>query len=269
MATVKSSICQFEHFNSDWYARWAPHIGAVAGVDVNIPASYRKSWEWAAILEGISSRGMMFEGAKGLGFAVGQEPLSSVIAARGPTILASDFVEGQHWSESNEHAASLDALYWPGEITRELFNQRVSFRPINMAELSGLPSNEYEFLWSSCAFEHIGTLDDGLDFVVEAMRCLKPGGVAFHTTEINISSNDDTIADGGNCIYRKRDIELLDRRLRKIRCGLEPIDWNPGAHSYDLDYDHPPYFQNGKVHIKLEMDGHITTSFLLIAHKGG
>ncbi len=211
---------------------------------------------------------MMHEGAKGVGFAVGQEPLASVIAARGPQVLASDYFEGNRWADSNEHAASLEALYWPGEISRELFNARVAFRPIDMADLSSLPDNEFEFAWSSCAFEHIGTLEDGLEFVIAAMRVLKPGGVAFHTTEINLVSNDETIIDGGNCIYRRRDIEELDRRLRRIRCGLEVVDWNPGCHSYDLNYDTFPYFQSGRPHIKLELGGFVTTSILLIAHKG-
>lgn len=269
MPVVTSSICQYDHFYSEWYARWVPHVGGPVGVHIDQPHSYRKLWEWAAILDGIHSRGKMVEGAKGLGFAVGQEPLSSVIAARGPTILASDYPGESHWMESDEHAASLEPLFWPGEISRELFDQRVSFRPVDMADLSSLPTGEFDFLWSSCAFEHIGTLEDGLSFVINAMKLLKPGGIAFHTTEINLGSNDETIAGGGNCIYRKRDIEELDRRLRLNRCGLEAFDWNPGHHPYDLDFDHPPYFQNGKAHIKLEMEGHVTTSCLLIAHKGG
>lgn len=268
MNNVTSSICKFEHFYSDWYARWAPHVGAPIGVHLDQRHSYRKLWEWAAILDGIQSRNMMREGTKGVGFAVGKEPLASVIAARGPEILASDYFEGSHWADSNEHAASLDALHWPGEISRELFDQRVSFRPIDMADLSSLPDNEYDFAWSSCAFEHIGSLEDGLDFVVNAMRILKPGGVAFHTTEINLTSNDETVFGGGNCIYRRRDIEELDRRLRKIRCGLESVDWDAGHHSYDLNYDSYPFFQSGAPHIKLEMDGFVTTSFLVIAHKG-
>lgn len=269
MQVVQSSICQHSHFSSEWYARWVTNLGDQPGVSLDRPGSYRKLWEWAAILDGISSRGKMIEGAKGLGFAVGREPLSSIIAARGPSILASDLADGQDWATTNQHAASLEALYMEAEISRSLFDERVSFQNIDMADLSALPTGEFDFLWSSCALEHIRNLQDGLDFVVEAMRCLKPGGVAFHTTEFNVASNDETLIDGNMCIYRRRDIEQLDYMLRRNRCGLEQMDFSVGHHPYDLDYDFAPYMQNGRAHIKLELLGHITTSCLLIAHKGG
>ena len=48
-----------------------------------------------------------------------------------------------------------------------------------------------------------------MDFVINSMRVLKPGGVAVHTTEFNLSSNDDTIEARDLCVYRRRDIELL------------------------------------------------------------
>ena len=126
----------------------------------------------------------------------------------------------------------------------------------------------YDFLWSSCAFEHLGSLDLGLQFVENAMRLLKPGGIAVHTTEYNVGSDDDTVSVGPNCIYRKRDLEQLDRRLRRVGCGIERMDFDAGTHIYDLDYDTAPFFESGKVHLKLEVDGHVCTSFLLIAHKG-
>ena len=115
--------------------------------------------------------------------------------------------------------------------------------------------------------EHLGNLQNGLDFVVNVMRLLKPGGVAAHTTEFNVASDDETIAEGPNCIYRERDLRQLGRRLRRDRCGLETLDFDCGAHAYDLAYDRPPYFQPGSVHIKLEVGGHICTSFLLIVRK--
>jgi hypothetical protein len=64
--------------------------------------------------------------------------------------------------------------------------------------------------------------------VVNAMDLLKPGSTAIHTTEFNLSSNDETLTSGSNDIYRRRDIEALDHRLRKIRCGLEHVDYDGG-----------------------------------------
>jgi len=205
---------------------------------------------------------------KGLGFAVGTEPLSSIFARYGVDVLASDLADGNMWAETAQHAASRDALFVPRLIGRSEFEARVSFQPVDMADLSGLPSDTYDFLWSSCSLEHVGSMSDGLDFVVNAMRLLKPGGVATHTTEFNVASNDETLTDRHMCVYRKRDFEELDYRLRRIRCGMEPMDMTVGTHPHDLNYDTMPYFQSGGIHIKLDLLGHIATSCLIIVHKG-
>lgn len=266
------TACRYEHFVEPWYAAWTERLNFPLEVSPGNPQGYRKNWEYAAILEALDNRGMLVAGKRGLGFAVGREPLPSVMAGRGVTILATDLAADKvdaGWISTSQHASSLEALYHSNLIDHATFEQFVSFRPTDMNDLSELPDNHWDFLWSSCAFEHLGTLQRGLDFVANAMRLLKPGGIAVHTTEYNVASNDETIEEGPSCIYRRRDLEELDRRLRRQQCGLEPMDFEPGNHKFDLQYDIPPYFRPGRVHIKLELDGHICTSFLLIAHKGG
>ena len=63
-------------------------------------------------------------------------------------------------------------------------------------------------------------------------------------------------------------LEELDRRLRRIGCGLSRCDFYAGDHPFDLDYDVPPYGGLGRQHIKLLLGGHVTTSMLLIARRG-
>ena len=63
-----------------------------------------------------------------------------------------------------------------------------------------------------------------MDFVVAQMACLRPGGVAVHTTEYLVSSNDATVEAGGTVFYRRRDIEGLVQRLRRA------------GHDVDMDY---------------------------------
>jgi hypothetical protein len=272
MQGLSSCICQFKHVNEPWFKRWSSSIGLPDHPHGEVPPGYRKYWEWAGILEVLQQHGKLQRGMKGIGFAVGTEPLTCILASHGVTVLASDLGAGeqlQEWASTNQHAATLDAIYRPNLIGRPQFDELVSFKPVNMADLEALPSAEYDFAWSSCAFEHIGNLEDGLSFVISAMRLLKPGGVAVHTTEINLSSNDDTLFDNHMCIYRKRDIEQLDRRLRLIRCGIEAMNWDAGAHEHDLNYDSPPYFQSGRPHVKLELGGFITTSCMIVVRKGG
>ena len=265
-----SMACRYEQFLTDWYVKWCTALGYQAEVSPQVVVSYRKIWEFAAIIQALQERDMLAPGRKGLGFAVGQEPLSSFFANRGVEILATDLpddIEG-HWTQTGEHAASLNALLHDGLVSAEDFRRLVRFTPVNMNDLAALPNGEYDFLWSSCAMEHIGNLEKGTEFVKNSMRLLKPGGVAVHTTEFNCSSNDATVEEGWNVIYRRRDIERLANELRLMRCGMETLDFGIGTHAYDIDYDEPPYFTRSIPHIKLLIDGHVSTSFLMVIQKG-
>lgn len=267
---LSSTVCRYEHFNTDWYRRAGAMIGVPPGVSAERNASYRKWWEWCAILDVLGNRDMLREGRNGIGFAVGTEPLPSAMATCGAKVLATDLgvdLTTEKWSHTSQHAATLDALYHPDWVSEDRFHENVSFQPADMRDLSGFADASCDFVWSSCAFEHIGSLDDGLDFVVNAMRLIRPGGVAVHTTEYNVSSNDRTV-QYGDCIYRRRDIERLDYRLRPLRCGLEAVDFDCGTHEYDLDYDQHPYFEGRARHIKLMMDGFVSTSMVLVIRKG-
>ncbi len=268
---ITTMVCRYEHFCSDWYGRWANTLNYPAGVRDDIDLSYRKIWEWIAILQALDERGFLSQGKKAIGFAVGSEPLASLFAASGVTVFATDLASGvsdERWTATGQHAASLEALYHPSLVERDLFERNVSFGEADMTKLDEMPGGEFDFVWSSCALEHLGTLDAGLDFVRGAMRLLRPGGIAVHTTEYNCSSNDNTIFEGQDVIYRKRDIEKLGYDLRQERSGLEPVDFDAGCHSYDLNYDVQPFFTTRNRHIKLLIEGYVATSCILIAHKG-
>ena len=136
-----------------------------------------------------------------------------------------------------------------------------------MLDISKLPKKHFDFLWSSCAIEHLGSLEDGLTFVRNSLDCIKPGGIAVHTTEYNVSSNDQTIEVGPSVIYRRKDLESLDRSLRAEGGAIENLDFEAGAEPHDIGFDYPPYYTNGRQHIKLRLDEYISTSILLIIRK--
>ena len=261
---LTSMVCRYEHFLTDWYTR---HVASMKLP----PRQHRKVWEWCAIVQALEERGMLEAGRSGCGFAVGTEPLPSAFAARGIDILATDqpgSAEAQAWSSVGQHAASLDVLFRPELIGREVFNSHVRFRSADMRNL-GLPwDQQFDFVWSSCSIEHLGSLKAGMDFVEQATQLLAPGGCAVHTTEFNVASNETTLGTGTSVIYRQRDIENLDRRLRRVGCGLTRCDFYAGDHPHDLDYDVPPYDRPERPHIKLLLGGHVTTSMLLIVRRG-
>jgi len=229
----------------------------------------RKFWEWCAIAQALDERCMLRTGMKGLGFAVGQEPLTSHFAGRGCEILATDLdqqASDKEWIRSAQHAASKDILFQPLLVNRDIFDSRVKFQSADMRTLEGL-SPGYAFIWSSCALEHLGTLDAGLEFVVRSAELLDPGGVAVHTTEFNVLSNERTIESGGNVIYRQRDILTLAANLRSTGLTLVSPNFDAGNHRFDLEFDSPPYMTSGRPHLKLQIDGHVCTSFMLIIEK--
>lgn len=270
---LTSTVCRYEHFETDWYAKWARILPLqVYGMDpMAKPARpHRKAWEWCAIAEALDERDLLCRGRRGMGFAVGREPLPAAFAAREVDIVATDqaaTAKAGLWISTDQHAASREALFRPELIGREAFDARVEFRALDMRALPP-ESDGFDFVWSSCALEHLGGLSVGWDFVVQAMALVKPGGVAVHTTEFNVASNDVTPMTGDSVIYRQRDIEELDRMLRVIGCGLSRCDFFVGDHPHDLDFDVPPYATTARQHIKLQIGGHVATSVLLIIRKG-
>jgi hypothetical protein len=121
----------------------------------------------------------------------------------------------------------------------------------------------FDFTWSSCAFEHLGSLAAGADFVVNQMRCLKPGGVAVHTTEYTVSSNEHTLETGGTVLYRRRDIEALVDRLHRAGHAIE-VDYTEGTTPEDLHVDTPPYTD---IHLRTTLGDYVTTSLALVIEK--
>jgi hypothetical protein len=101
------------------------------------------------------------------------------------------------------------------------------------------------------------------------MECLKPGGVAVHTTEFNLSSDDRTLSDGPTVIYRRRDMESIVQRLRAEGHHVESLDLELGTSRMDRTIDQPPYPQpfERKQHMRLVIGHWVATSVGLIITK--
>lgn len=231
---------------------------------------HRKLWEWAYIAQALKERGLLKPGLRGLGFAVGTEPLASLFASMGCDILATDLAPSQMdhqqslWMSTGQHATSLTSLNTRGVCPAEEFEQRVRFR---FADMNDLPDDlgTFDFLWSSCSFEHLGTLEHGQRFMENALRFLKPGGIGVHTTEFNVESNGKTIESGPDVLYRRRDIETMALRVAKRGGRMIERDYNVGASESDRHVDRAPYGRGP--HLKLDYNGFVITSIGLIVEK--
>ncbi|MES0192041.1 MULTISPECIES: hypothetical protein [unclassified Mesorhizobium] len=90
-------------------------------------------------------------------------------------MTASDLASGEAskgWSDTGQHAAALDALYKPEILGRAKFDDHVSFMSVDMT-VAPHPNEAFDFCWSVCSLEHLGSLKAGMDFVMESKGKLK------------------------------------------------------------------------------------------------
>jgi hypothetical protein len=178
------------------------------------------------------------------------------------TDLGTEQARAAGWTDTDDHAGGLTRLNDYGFCPPDQFEQRVAYRDLDMNAIPG-DLRDFDFTWSSCAFEHLGSLASGMDFVVNQMECLRPGGIAVHTTELNVSSDTDTITEGGTVLYRKRDVEDLVRRLRADGHRIA-YDLSEGTRTEDRHVDVPPF---SNTHLRTTLGEYVTTSVALVIQK--
>ena len=147
-----------------------------------------------------------------------------------------------------------------------MFRELVSFAEVDMNLIDPKFNDGFDFCWSACSLEHLGSLDHGARFVKSAMNVLKPGGVAVHTTEVNLTSNTETLDQEGLCIYRRQDIDRLLADLTAEGHLTNAVDYQPGDGFAETVVDMPPYSSEGP-HIRLRLMQFDCTSIGMIVQK--
>ena len=260
-----SMLCREQHFHLPLYTYWCRVLGET-------PRFHRKQWEFVYICQILYERGYLRNDASGVGFGVGKEPLASYFASRGVRVLATDLhfskAEELGWVSSQQHSDNISSLNERGLCDADSFNDLASFRNVDM---NNIPSDigSYDFCWSSCAFEHLGSIRKGLDFVLNSAKLLKPGGIAVHTTEYNVNSNSKTLDNNPRfVIFRRRDIELLVKELESEGYEVEPIDFSSGEDELERYVALPPYIN--EPHLRLQLAGeYVSTSLGIIVRAPG
>lgn len=257
----RSELCKAKDYQALWFKHWCNQLGET-------PNFHRKQWEFVFVMQALYERGCIAPGKKGLVFAVGTEPLPAMFASFGCEILATDIFPDKGvemgWDNGNQLCFGLESLNTRKLCDAEDFNKLVQYRPVDMNDI---PDDlvDFDFNWSSCSFEHLGTLDKGFQFLKNQMKTLKPGGWAVHTTEYNVSSNDETQENNSTVIYRQRDIEHIVNELRIQGHFVEEVDFSLGGLPEDFMVDTEPHQQ--KIHLKLQVDKYVVTSIGLVIQK--
>ena len=257
----RTELCKAQDFHTGWYKRWCAEMNEK-------PRFHRKQWEFVYNMQALWERGCIGPGKKGLVFAVGTEPAPSIFAKYGCEILATDIFPQKGiekgWTTDNQLCFGLESLNTRMLCEEAVFLEKVKYRAVDMNEIPD-DLEEFDFNWSSCSFEHLGSIEKGLNFLKNQLKTIKPGGWAVHTTEFNVSSNDETQDNNDTVIFRYRDIERLIKELRQSGHFVEDPDYSLGGMPEDFQVDTIPHQQD--IHLKLQIDRFVVTSLGLIIQK--
>ncbi len=256
LSNPTSQLCTCNQFKESIYSDWCAKLHYK-------PVLHRKQWEYIYILQSLKHCGVFYPGARGLGFGTGREPLPSCMAAAGISVIATDAPPNtaKEWSNSKQYTECLDTLFYEDVVEASLFKRFVRFE---YADMNSIPDSyrEVDFCWSSCCLEHLGSIEKGIKFIENSLKTLRPGGVAVHTTEFNLSSNDETLEEGETVLFRMRDMKRLAYRLTAAGYNIRPFNFFPGSDDIDAFIDLPPY--NHSPHLKLQLSRFVTTSIGII-----
>ena len=258
---MRSCLCTQAQFETPWFRWW------LAKLDLPFHL-HRKPWEFCFVAQTLYEHGMLTPGKRGLGFAVGQEPMPALFASFGCDIVATDLdpeKAGLEWVATNQNSSSIEQLQRPSICSPDVLRQRVTFREADMNDIDK-DLTGFDFVWSCCSFEHLGSIKKGKKFIQRMIRCLRPGGLAVHTTEYNVGSNVETVDNTMAVIYRRSDLEEMKKGLERNGHSVVPFDFDSGNLPADLHVDEPPYEQ--KIHLKLRLGGFVTTSAGIISRAG-
>jgi len=260
---------------SPWFAHWCRELRIA-------PIYHRKLWEFAFALQVLWERGRLTSGMRGLGFGCGEEPLASYLASRGVEVTVTDLDPaqsvGRGWVETGQHTSALDQAFKPELVEQERFSKLVRLEYVDMNRIPSALDGRHDFCWSICALEHLGSIENGLRFVENAMRTLKPGGVAVHTTEFNYLSEDETVEEGSTVLFLRKHFVELRRRLEASGHQVGELDFSTGSGVLDRFIDVPPYTWDGAPediwgrqpeHLKMTVGRFPCTCFGLVIRRGG
>ena len=261
---IRSQLVTEGQFNSPLYLKWCNEMREKMRY-------HRKQWEFVYTLQALDQAGLLRDGSRGLGFGVGNEPLPAVLAKYGCSILATEInIESPHgagWVSNTTVDQELDRLNDRRICDPDAFRSRVQYRDVDMnhvpEDLAG-----FDFVWSCCSLEHLGSLDLASNFIFKSLECLKPGGVAVHTTEYNVFPAVFTVTKGSTVFFRRKDILTLAERLLYAGHTLS-INFHSGRGALDRHIDFPPHSENKHLKLFVTKRGRmiVTTSIGLIIRK--
>ena len=265
--SLTSRMCLQSDLESDWLAFWCD--------EMRVPRNYhRKLWEMCYVAQAIYTAGKLQPGCTGLGFGCGEEMLPSLFVKYGASILVTDqepeSAAQQGWTATNQHTPNLDRVRMPHICDDPARLQNIDLRYVDMNAIPADLDGCFDFCWSACALEHLGSIANGLAFIENSLKTLKPGGVAVHTLEFNLAEDEETIDNWPTVLFQKRHLVAVAERLSRAGYQVSELDFSRGDGFLDGFVDVPPWSSDVVplaapwTQLKLSVDGFVCTSFGII-----
>jgi SAM-dependent methyltransferase len=226
---------------ADWAAHWIRELGVTRVYD-------RRLWRQIYVLQSLHASGALRDGARGLGVSCRPatiERLARYLANRGTDVVAAlpcapTGDAGDIYG--NTPGRAIDPPQ--GNADPDADPATAAPSPVCRVDLDDIPANlrDFDFCWSVCALEHLGSIRQGLDFIEHALATLKPGGIAVHTTEFNYANDTQTIDNWPTVLFQRRHFEEIASRLQAKGHHVQPLDFDTGALPMDRFIDVPPYY---------------------------
>ena len=257
MASPISQPCTHAQFLEPVYDDWRELFSETSVFN-------RKVWEWAWICQTLRGHIDAADAPLDLaGFGVGTEPIVGWLASLDHQVLATDLpsddADAARWATTNQHAGASEHLDPRRLATAAQMTANVRFRPVDMRDVPR-DLGRFDAIWSSCAIEHLGSLDAGFEFVRRTLEHCKPGAISVHTTELNVSDDHHTVASGHTVVYRRSDLEAF---FTELTDAGHRVAWtfNLGDAPEDRHVDTPPFSDH---HLKVPVGDVAATSFGLV-----
>jgi len=162
-------------------------------------------WRKVYTLQALRRYGMLEQGAVGLGFEPSPSGVPAALAAMHTTLIAAFPTRPGHQLDPNVLKRDLGTR---APCDRKTFEENVTARIVPWRRLPEDLVN-FDFLWSARANERLYSVAAALQFIEDAMVCLRPGGLAVHTMSYDLSPGGRSIPSTERILLQQGDVERI------------------------------------------------------------
>lgn len=165
---------------------------------------HRKQWEFAMIFLALQKLGLLSDDKTGLSVGGGNERVLYSVARNVKKLFVTDLYSDETVWDCARTGDPDDFIkaHKPFEVD----DSKIKALRMDMRNLD-FEDNTFDFCYSSCAIEHIGTCEDFIQHFNEVNRCLKEGGYYVFTTEFHFGN--ETIENPNNYIFSPEYLEKM------------------------------------------------------------